>query len=198
MSETVWLKPQQIEQMRDAAHTHSQHPHRDDAITTLLYDTGLRRSELSQLNRDMLDLTENQLRIPSEIQKQYPNDRTPNPVTFELDRHGSLRTIRTLRAYLNQNGTIRPGTPLFDSRTSNRISGKGVNDIIKRLAAHAQVRPYIYGGRKDPMDVTAHTLRHSVAYRMLTNGSTLNDVKKRLRHSSILTTERHYEHFQTV
>jgi integrase len=54
--------------------------------------------------------------------------------------------------------------------------------------------------RRDADDVTAHTLRHSVAWRMLRveDDNTLYDVRNRLRHSSILTTEREYDHFETI
>lgn len=196
MSETVWLKPQQVETMRDQAYN-GQHGQRDDAILTLLYDTGLRRLEVSRLNVGMVDLEDGQLRIPPHIQKQYPNGKTPPPVTFELDRDDSLRTVRTLRAYMNDE---EPKQALFPSRTHPRITGKGVNDVVKRLASRSGVKPYVYGGRREPSDVTAHTLRHSVAWRMLRNGenNTLYDVKNRLRHASILTTERHYDHFETV
>ena len=45
-SEVFWLKPDQVESMRDHAHE-SRHAQRDEAIVTLLYDTGLRRGELS-------------------------------------------------------------------------------------------------------------------------------------------------------
>lgn len=64
--------------MRDAAHE-GRHGPRDDAILTLLYDTGLRRGELSQVDREMLDLDDGELRIPAEIQKDYPNDSSPRP-----------------------------------------------------------------------------------------------------------------------
>lgn len=191
-----WLKPQQIESMRDAAHE-GRHGPRDEAIVTLLYDTGLRRDELSQVDRDMLDLDGGELRIPPGIQKDYPNDNTPDPATFDLDRGGSLRTERALRAYLS----VRPdATALFPSQKGDRMTGKGINDVVKRLADRAGVEPYTYGGRGDPDDVTAHTLRHSVAWRMLRaeDGNSLYDVRNRLRHSTILTTEREYDHFEKI
>ena len=80
------------------------------------------------------------------------------------------------------------------------MSGKGLNDVVKRTAARAGIEPYHYGGRGDPDDVTAHTLRHSVAWRMLRSedGNTLYDVRNRLRHATILTTERRYDHFETI
>jgi integrase len=182
--------------MRDVAHE-GRHGPRDEAIVTLLYDTGLRRGELSQVDRDMLDLDSGELRIPPGIQKDYPNDNTPDPSTFDLDRDGSLRTERALRAYLS----VRPDAEaLFPSQKGDRMTGKGINDVVKRLADRAGVEPYTYSGRGGPEDVTAHTLRHSVAWRMLRaeEGNSLYDVRNRLRHSTILTTEREYDHFEKI
>jgi integrase len=191
-----FLKPGQVEAMRDAAYV-GRHGDRDDAIVTLLYDTGLRRGELAAVDREMVDLDEGELRLPGGIQKHPPTGGTPDPVTFELDRAGTLRTVRTLRAYLD-GADIDDG--LFPSRKSDRMTGKGINDVVKRLAARAEVRPYHAAGRGDPDDVTAHTLRHSVAWRMLRaeEGNTIYDVRNRLRHSTVATTEQRYDHFQTV
>jgi integrase len=183
--------------MRDAAHE-GRHGPRNDAIVTVLYDTGLRRGELKQVDHDMLDLEEEQLRIPATIQKDYPNENSPSAATFALDRANTLRTVRTLRAHLD--ARERTSNALFASQKSNRMTGKGINDVVKRLAEDAGVRPYTYAGRGHPDDVTAHTLRHSVAWRMLRaeDGNTLYDVRNRLRHATILTTERKYDHFETI
>jgi integrase len=80
------------------------------------------------------------------------------------------------------------------------MTGKGLNDVVKRATERAEVEPYTYEGRGRPADVSAHTLRHSVAWRMLRveEGNTLYDVRNRLRHATILTTERRYDHFQTI
>lgn len=80
------------------------------------------------------------------------------------------------------------------------MTGKGINDVVKRLADRGSVEPHQYDGRGDSADVTAHTLRHSVAWRMLRyeNDNTLYDVRNRLRHATILTTEKRYDHFNTV
>jgi len=196
-SNISWLKPAQVDAMRDAAHE-GRHGQRDEAIVVLLYDTGLRRGELAQVDRAMLDLEEQELRIPPGIQKDYPNDNTPSRATFELDQSGDLATARTLRAYLNQRDDGSPA--LFPSQKSDRLTGKAINDIVKRLAGRAPVEPYQYAGRGTADDVTAHTLRHSVAWRMLRaeDGRTLYDVRNRLRHATILTTERKYDHFDRI
>ena len=85
--------------MRDAAHQGRDEP-RDDAILTLLYDTGLRRGELSQVNRDMLHLVDGQLRILGSIQKAY----------FTLRRDKSDMHRRT---YLTLIGVGSVGTAVF-------------------------------------------------------------------------------------
>jgi len=192
-----WLKPGQVDAMREGARE-GRHPQRDDAIVTLLYDTGLRREELSLTDRAMVDLEDELLRIPTSIQKDFPNDRSPPPATFELDRSDQLDVVATLEAYLQQRDDDHPA--LFPSQKSPRLSGKAINDAVKRAAAAADVRPYSFSGRGEPTDVTAHTLRHSVAWRMLRveDDNTLYDVRNRLRHSSILTTEREYDHFETI
>ena len=196
-SNVSWVKPEQVEALRDVAHE-GRHGPRDEALVTMLYDTGLRRAELSAVDRDMLDLDVEELRIPPRIQKDYPNDNTPSPATFELDRSGDLRTARTLRSYLNTRDDDR--APLFLSQKNARLSGKAINDVVKRLAERASLRPYGYDGRGGPDDVTAHTLRHSVAWRMLRaeEGNTLYDVRNRLRHATIVTTERKYDHFDRI
>ncbi len=196
-SNVPWLKPEQVEAMRDAAHE-GRFGHRDEAIVTLLYDTGLRRGEAAQLEVAMLDLDAAELRIPTEIQKDYPNDSTPSPATFALDRSGDLRTVRTLRSYLSTRDD-REGA-LFRSQKGGALSGKAINDVVKTLAERASIRPFNYSGRGEPSDVSSHTLRHSVAWRMLRveEENTLYDVRNRLRHSTIRTTERKYDHFQTI
>lgn len=189
-----WLKPGQVEEMRNVAHA-GRNGYRDDAIIAVLYDTGLRRGELVDVDASMLDLETGELRIPAGIQKDYPNDNSPDPATFELDPGGNLATVRTLRAHLDG----RDDGPLFRSQKGGRLTGKAVNDVVKKCARRADVRPHTYDGRGAPTDVTAHTLRHSVAWRMLRKeGAKLYDVRNRLRHSSILTTEREYDHFETI
>jgi integrase len=196
--EKYWLKPHQVDQLRAAARD-GRHPQRDDAIITLLYDTGLRRGEAAGVDVAMLDLQEDELRIPSAIQKDYPNDSTPPPATFALDSDASLGTVATLQSYLETRDSAREQS-LFESQKGGQLSGKAINDVVKKAARDADVEPYCYAGRARPADVSSHTLRHSVAWRMLrsADGNTLYDVRNRLRHASILTTEREYDHFQRI
>nr|WP_256418775.1 tyrosine-type recombinase/integrase [Halorubrum laminariae] len=150
-----WLKPEQVEAMRAAARD-GRHALRDDAIVTLLYDTGLRRGELSRVDHAMLDLEDGLLRLPTSIQKGYPNDSEPPPVTFQLDRDGSLRTVATLKEYLDARVDDAPA--LVSSQKAGRMTGKGINDVVQRAARRAGVRPYCFSGRGGPkMSLPTHS-----------------------------------------
>ena len=108
-------------------------------------------------------------------------------------------TARVLSAYLNSRWKDSPA--VFPSHSSNRISEQGVRNMLHKIAEAAEVHPYkIDGTRGDASDVTPHSLRHGIAYRMMNeeDGNTLYDVRNRLRHRSIQTTERIYDHMLKV
>lgn len=195
---SVWLKPSQIEALRNTCYDESFAEYlqqRNDAIITLLYDTGLRVGELVQIDNEMLRENNEVLYIPAHIQKDYPNENSPSAVTIELNGD----TTRTLNSYLTNRW--KETTALFPSRKADRISEQGVRYMLHNVAEAADVRPWkVDGSRGDAEDVTPHSLRHSLAYRMLheEDGNTLYDVRNRLRHRSLQTTERVYDHFQRV
>lgn len=192
----VWLKPEQIEQMRNATVENSADylAGRNDALIAVLADTGLRVGELVALDLEMLDLDEGILMLPANIQKDYPNENSPTYTEIELVGE----TVRTLRTYLVNRW--KDSEALLPSRQSNRMTTESVRNVVSKAAKEAQIQPYTVTGRGHPNDVTPHTLRHSVAYRMLNReeGNTLYDVRNRLRHRSIQTTENVYDHFDRV
>ena len=193
---TVWLKPKQVSTMRDGtvATSAGYLAGRNDAILALLYDTGLRVGELVALDVEMLDLDEGVLMLPASIQKDYPNDNAPQYTEIEL----ASEVVRTLRMYLSSRWKDSPA--LFPSRQAERMTTESVRNVVRSAAGAADVRPFTTEGRGSAEQVTPHTLRHSVAYRMLNRerGNTLYDVTKRLRHATIQTTERVYSHFDRV
>ncbi|MCU4717575.1 tyrosine-type recombinase/integrase [Halapricum hydrolyticum] len=194
----VWLEPTQVDTLRNACYDDtfaSYLQQRNDAIIGLLYDSGLRVGELVQVDVEMLRDNNTALYLPANVQKDYPNENTPSAVTINLDSE----TTRTLNSYLASRW--KETESLFPSRKSNRISEQGIRYMLHAVAETADVQPFkLDGSRGDPSDVTPHSLRHSVAYRMLheNNGNTLYDVRNRLRHRSIQTTERVYDHFRRV
>jgi len=193
----VWLKPEQIETLRSACYSIGADylQQRNEAIIALLADTGLRVSELVDVNVEMLREGNSALYLPTEIQKDYPTDSSPPPATLEL----ADDVARLLSSYLTNRW--KDTEALFPSRSSDRCTTQAIRDMLHKVAAAADVEPYrIDGSRGGAGDVTPHALRHSVAYRMMNaeEGNTLYDVRNRLRHRSIQTTERVYDHINRV
>jgi integrase/recombinase XerC/integrase/recombinase XerD len=193
----VWVTPDQVDALRSACYTIGAEylQQRNEAIVTSMYDTGLRVGELVQVDVSLLRSNNTELYLPTEMQKDYPNENSPPPVTLEL----ADDTTRLLSAYLTSRWKNSPA--LFPSRSSDRISEQGVRNMLHKIAEAASVRPYkIDGTRGDASDVTPHALRHGVAYRMMNDetDNTLYDVRNRLRHRSIQTTERIYDHLLKV
>ena len=193
----VWLTPDQVDNLRSACYSTGADylQQRNEAIIALMYDTGLRVGELVAVDVDMLREANSALYVPTEIQKEYPNDNEPAPATLEL----SADVSRLLSSYLNNRWKDSPA--LFPSRSSDRITTQGVRNAMSKIAEEAGVDPYLVDGtRGDPSDVTPYALRHSVAYRMMNaeEGNTLYDVRNRLRHRSIQTTEQVYDHLIRV
>ena len=195
-AEQYWLKPEQVDEMRTVIYECRPDylQARDDALVTLMYDAGLRSKELVALDVDDLDLSDRVLTLAPHKQKQYPNENSPNTARLKL----STDTVRTLKGYLNSRW--KDTDALFPSRSSPRMSRRAVRNLVEKLAREAEIRPYKEsGGRGEPVDVSPHSLRHSVAYRMIEReDESLNAVKRRLRHSSIRTTELEYSHFDVV
>ena len=193
----VWLTPDQVDDLRSACYSTGADylQQRNEAIIALMYDTGLRVGELVAVDVDMLREGNSALYLPTEIQKDYPNDNEPAPATLEL----ASDVARLLSSYLNSRW--KDSSALFPSRSSDRITTQGVRDAISKVAEEAGIEPYLLNGtRGESGDVTPHALRHSVAYRMMNaeEGNTLYDVRNRLRHRSIQTTEQVYDHIIRV
>lgn len=187
-----WLKPPQVEALRDVCLTEAVPTYlqdRDEALIALLYDAGLRAGETCGLDVDHLDFEAGTVYLPGEIQKSA-NGRTPPPATLEL----APDTVRLLRRYLRDRW--KDTEAVFPSRSSPRLTPRSLRRRVKRLAVLADVRPQLAeGGTGEPEDVSPHTLRHSVAYRIIqVEGGRLEDVQVRLRHRNRQTTDQIYTH----
>ena len=182
----TWLKPEQADRLRDVCLTDAVPTYlqdRNEAIVALLYDAGLRAGELCALEVDHLDLDAGTVYLPSRIQKG-----SPPPATLEL----APDTVRLLRRYLRDRW--KDTDALFPTRSSDRLTTRSLQRLVEKLATEADVRPQVAGGGVgEPDDVTPHTLRHSVAYRIIqVDGGRLEDVQLRLRHANRQTTDQIY------
>jgi len=193
--EQYWLKPEQVTQMRLAAHEASPDylQSRDKLLLRALYQWGLRVSEAVALDTEMFDLADRALRLPSHIQKDYPTKGSPPPATIDL----SPEDVESVNDYLNSRW--KDTDALFPARSSPRMSERAAQNVVKKLSVEADIRPHHHGGRGEAEDVSPHSLRHSVAYRMIEReNESLDAVQRRLRHATILTTQREYSHFDRV
>ncbi|WP_226043522.1 tyrosine-type recombinase/integrase [Natrinema sp. DC36] len=187
-----WLIPEQIETMRDACLGESFPTYlqdRNETIVVVLADTGLRVGELVALDWDLIDLEADpgEIFLPNEIQKG-----SPGASYIDLDDE----TSRQLRRYKNRRW--KETEAVFPSRQSDRMTTRSVRNTIKRIADVADVEPQlIEGGTGDASDVSPHTFRHSIAFRMIRReGKRLEDVQLRLRHKNLRTTDEIYGHLR--
>ena len=142
---------------------------RDKAILELLYSSGLRLAELTDLNLGDVDLPDATVRVTGKGNK----DRVL-PVGKEARM--------ALTAWLTTRGEIvnDPGQKaLFVSRTGSRLSKRSVQARVK------------YWDRRQGLDmhVHPHMFRHSFASHLLESSNDLRAVQELLGHANISTTQ---------
>lgn len=138
---------------------------RDLAILELFYGSGLRVSEVCNLKISDLNLDEGFVKIRGK------GNRERIAILNE-------RTIELIRKYLSLR---KPSTEdyLFLNSRRKRISRQSIWKIVKKYTKYAGI------GK----NVKPHTLRHSFATHLLSEGLDLRIVQELLGHKSISTTE---------
>ena len=143
--------------------------YRDKAMLELLYATGIRVSEL--INLDVSDVN-----LPGGF--------------IKCGSGGKIRIIplypAAIRALTDYIESIRPKMvadadeeSLFVNVSGERMSRQGFWKIIKHYQEKAQI----------DKDITPHTLRHSFAAHLLENGADLRSIQEMLGHSDISSTQ---------
>jgi len=212
-----WLTPSQFRRLQQHAqepstmdHPMSDEPRtgwnhlalRDEMMIQLMYDMGLRRAEVAALKVHHLrldddeeaDVNEPHIYLPAELQKKPGKGRARSPARMRFSDF--LETEQKLRIYLN--ARWKESDALFPTQKGDQIKPRSVARRVDKIAERSDVQPYSHDGEKVASErITPHVFRHSVAYRMLIveEGNDIWDVKRRLRHRSVQTTERIYEHF---
>lgn len=146
--------------------TNSRTPERDRAILELLYGTGLRVSELCNLELDSL-------RLDDEFLKCRGKGRKERLVPLGGE------AARTLQAYLDQRVATPEERTVFLSVRGRPLGRETVFRLLRKYATEAGLNP----------DISPHTLRHSYATHMLAGGAGLREVQELLGHADIRTTE---------
>ena len=148
---------------------------RDRAIIELLFSSGLRVSELVNLNRDHINLKRREFMVRGKGQKDRP---------VFVSQHAAEQ----VKNYLQARQDSLPALFLSYSRRSTkptmsgdyrRLSARSIQRMISHYARLAGITKH----------VSPHTMRHSFATDLLMNGADLRSVQSLLGHSSISTTQ---------
>ncbi len=148
--------------------------YRNRAILELLFATGMRVSELSNLNFSNLNLDENEIKVFGKGAKER--------IVLVSDRAKDLliNYINTARKLICPNSDEQKGdSPVFINKNGYRLQTQSI-----RIAINDTVRSI-----ELPKHVTPHVFRHSFATRLLENGADLRVVQELLGHSSISNTQ---------
>lgn len=170
--EIEFLDSAELERLLQAADGESIKTLRDRAILELLFSAGLRVSELVQINRDHLNLQRQEFSVRGKGDKIR--------IVFISDT-----AKKALEKYLGKRLDIDPALFVRFSKNkkhgemTKRLTPRSIQRIVKFYAAKAGI----------VKDVHPHTLRHSFATDLLSNGADIRSVQTMLGHSSITTTQ---------
>ena len=140
---------------------------RDLTILVLLCKTGIRASELVNLNVDDIDFQRREISI-----RHGKRDKA-RKVDFDD------QTDRVLRTYIGSNGK-NPNSPLFLSMRHRRMSYKALHQMVKLTGERIKIK------------VHPHMLRHSFATAWVANESDIFHLQGLLGHTDITMTRRYF------
>jgi len=169
------LDQEQLRRLLDAPDTTTRSGIRDRAVLEMLYSTGLRVEELRQLNRSDLNFDTCEMPIRgkgSRVRLVFLSSDAVDALKDYLDcRLDDLEPlfIRNLELASRE---ASPGENF-------RLSQTSIRNLVKRYAAIAGI----------VTDPSPHTLRHTFATNLLSNGADLRSVQELLGHRNISTTQ---------
>lgn len=143
---------------------------RNRAILLLLFSSGLRISELINLNRDNIDLKRKEFSVigkGSKIRIVFISDGAKGAIEYYLNKRKDLDPALFVRL------------PKKNDFSDLRITARSIQRIVAQCAKEAGILK----------KVTPHVLRHSFATNLLQNGADIRSVQALLGHSSINTTQ---------
>lgn len=148
---------------------------RDRAIIELLFSSGLRVSELVNLNRDHINLKRREFMVRGKGQKDRPVFVSQHAAE-QVENYLQARQDSLPALFLSYSRRSTKPTMSGDYR---RLSARSIQRMISHYARLAGITKH----------VSPHTMRHSFATDLLMNGADLRSVQSLLGHSSISTTQ---------
>ncbi len=141
---------------------------RNLAVLEMLFATGIRVSELSNLRNDHVDLQAGTIRVIGKGDKE------------RMIHFGHEATLKTITRYVRHfQPAILASGYFFVNQQGNRLSTQTVRAIIKKIAVDANINRHI----------TPHAFRHTFATLLMEEGVDIKYIQQFLGHSSIMTTQ---------
>jgi len=166
------MSPGEVDRFLMAPKRYELYHFRDRALLEMLYATGCRASELSNLKIRDLHLDQRYCKCHGKGSKQ------------RLTPLGDA-AIEAVNLYLErQRPKLEAARPeetdwVFLSRSGRRLRREAIWELVKKYSAIAGIS----------ISISPHTLRHSFATHLLAGGADLRRVQEMLGHSSIATTQ---------
>ncbi len=164
------LSPEMVEKLLSAPCREDRYPLRDRALMTVLYATGCRASEVSNLKLSDVRLGERYCRCLGKGNKERIVSLNPVAVAA-LEAYIQHERMKMVKA--------RDQEALFVTRSGKILTRINVWHLVKRYATRIGCR----------QKISPHTLRHSFATHMLAGGAEIRALQEMLGHASIRTTQ---------
>jgi len=172
-----FLEIDEVIRLLEATHGNTLKSFRDQAIIELLFSAGLRVSELTNLNRDHVNLTKDEFSVRgkgSKLRIVFLSEEARGALKQYLDKRTDVDPA--LFIALPKKGLVNKKN---SARETLRLTPRSIQRLIKYYAKKAGILK----------DVHPHTLRHSFATDLLINGADIRSVQAMLGHASITTTQ---------
>lgn len=172
--QVTFLHYDEVEQLLEQITTDTETGLRDRAIIELLFSSGLRVSELVNLNREHINTARREFMVRGKGQKDRPVFISEN-ASQHVKNYLQIRTDNLPPLFLSYSRNIEATT----NGNYRRLGPRSIQRIINKYSRLAGITKH----------VSPHTMRHSFATDLLINGADLRSVQAMLGHSSITTTQ---------
>ena len=166
------MSPKEVDRFLNAPKRYELYHFRDRALLELLYATGCRASELSNLRLRDMHLEEGFCKVQGKGSKQR---MVP---LGEAAIEAVSQYLKRLRPQLAAKRLDETDWLLL-TRSGRRLRREAIWELVKKYALEADI----------DVSISPHTLRHSFATHLLAGGADLRQVQEMLGHASISTTQ---------
>ena len=172
--QVTFLNYDEIERMLDTIDINTESGLRDRAIIELLFSSGLRVSELLNLNRDHINTKRREFMVRGKGQKDRPVFISEAAAGW-VNRYLDARQDSLVPLFLSYSRNSQADT----TGDFRRLTARSIQRLVTHYARMAGITKH----------VSPHTMRHSFATDLLMNGADLRSVQSMLGHSNISTTQ---------